>query len=53
MFRVLPPTFEQIRLQDFFVGGKTPNIAIQLVLQQLVLQNNLHDFCRPFYRTFE
>ena len=40
MMRVLPTTFEpalqQIRLQGFFlpcVGGKTRNIAIQLVLK--------------------
>ena len=39
MLRVLPPAFEpalqQIRLQGlFFVGGKTRNSHIQLVLQQ-------------------
>ena len=36
MLLVLPPTFEpvlqQIRLQGFFIDGKTRNIAIQLVL---------------------
>ena len=38
MLRVLPPTLEpvlqQIKLQGFFVGGKTRNTTIKLVLQQ-------------------
>ena len=38
MLRFLPPTFEhvlqQVRSQGFFfVDGKTPNIAVQLVLR--------------------
>ena len=54
MLRVLPPTFEavlrQIRLQGCFVGGKTRNIANQIVLQQFAKQvaRFFFFFC-PFY----
>ena len=38
-------------VQVYFVGGKTPNTAIELVSQQLTLQIKLHIFRSPFYRT--
>ena len=38
-------------LQDrFYLGGKTRNVALQLVLLQFC-KTNMHVFCRPFFRT--
>ena len=57
MLRLLPPMFkpvlQQIRLlTGLNMGGKMRNITIQLVLHAAMLQNKLHVFCCPFFRTF-
>ena len=57
MLRLLPsmfkPVFQQIRLlTGLNMGGKMRNVTIQLVLHAAMLQNKLHVFCCPFFRTF-
>ena len=57
MLRLLPPMFkpviQQIRLlTGLNMGGKMRNVTIQLVLHAAMLQNKLHVFCCPFFRTF-
>jgi len=56
MLCVLAPTFEpvlqQMKLQGFFfVGGKTLNIAIKLVLRQS-RKTSCTFFCCPFHRAY-